>query len=460
MPVRNEATFISRSLDAVLAQDYPLERMELIVADGISTDGTREIIESFQTRYPELKLINNPGKIVPTGLNLAIAQSSGEVIVRVDGHCEIASDYVRRCVEHLLSVGVDAVGGPLETIGETSLARLIAISMSSVFGVGGAAFRTVANKTMLTDTVAFPAYRRSIIERAGPFDEELVRNQDDEYNYRLRKMGARILLASDVRCRYYSRSSLSSLGRQYFQYGYWKVRVLQKHSGQMQPRQFVPPLFVGVCLLFLLLLPLTSIAGYFLGAAVGSYAIANITASFLSLRKSTYRFLPLMPIVFATLHVAYGLGFLTGFVKFCKRWGEKPVPALSIKTGIARWVEVLLSALGLMVFLPLLTLGSVAIALTSPGPVIFRQQRVGRNGQLFVLYKLRTMRMVHDGPQVTTRGDERITGIGRLLRRTSFLNCGMFLRVTCRWLDHVPKCRDTSISLMIDGDSFCSPVRV
>ncbi|HKR13092.1 MAG TPA: sugar transferase [Pyrinomonadaceae bacterium] len=409
MPVRNEAAFIRRSLDAVLAQDYPAERMEVIVADGMSTDGTQQIVHSFQAQHPELKLINNPGKIVPTGLNLAIAQSHGEVIVRVDGHCEIAADYVRRCVDHLLhdDAGdeVDGVGGPLETIGETPVARMIAVAMSSVFGVGGAAFRT-SNKTMLTDTVAFPAYRRSMVERAGPFDTELVRNQDDEYNYRLRKMGAKILLASDVRCRYYSRSSLSSLGRQYFQYGYWKVRVLQKHSGQMQARQFAPPLFAGACLLFLLLLPLTPVAGYLLAAAVGSYALANITASIFSLRKNKYKLLPLLPIVFATMHLAYGLGFLTGLGRFWKRW------------GMARWLEVLLSALGLIVSLPLLILGSAAIALTSPGPVIFRQQRVGRNGQLFILYKLRTMRIVSDGPQITALGDERVTRIGKILRRT------------------------------------------
>ena len=329
MPVRNEATFIAQSLNAVLRQDYPSERIEVIVADGMSTDGTRQIVESLQARHPRLKLINNPGKIVSTGLNLAIEQAKGQVIVRVDGHCEIAGDYVQRCVEHLLNDDVEGVGGPLETIGETPLACVIASAMSSFFGVGNSAFRTKMDRTMLTDTVAFPAYTRSIIERAGPFDEELVRNQDDEYNYRLRKMGAKILLASDVHCRYYSRSSLRSLWRQYFQYGYWKVRVLQKHSGQMQPRQFVPPLFVAACLAALLLLPLFPVTGYFLGIAVSSYAIANVLASILSWRKNKYYLLPLVPIAFATLHLAYGLGFLTGLVRFWSYWGGNTIKSES-----------------------------------------------------------------------------------------------------------------------------------
>lgn len=324
MPVRNEATFIARALRAVLAQDYPSEQMEVIVADGMSTDRTCEIVQAFQAQHPGVKLITNPGKIVPTGLNLAIEQASGEVVVRIDGHCEIANDYIRRCVEHLLNDDVDGVGGSLETIGETPLAGVIARAMSSSFGVGGSAFRTKKDRTMLTDTVAFPAYTRTILERAGPFDEQLVRNQDDEYNYRLRKMGAKILLAADVHCRYYSRSSLRSLWRQYFQYGYWKVRIMQKHSGQMQPRQFVPPLFVAACLTALLLLPMFPVTRYFLAIAVSSYAIANVTASMLSLRNHKYSLLALLPIAFATLHLAYGFGFLTGLVRFWRYWGGNP----------------------------------------------------------------------------------------------------------------------------------------
>ena len=322
MPVRNEGNFICQSLGAVLHQDYPQERMEVIVTDGMSGDGTREAIRTLQTQHSNLLLIDNPGKIVPTGLNAAIEQARGEIIVRVDGHCEVAPDYVRCCVEHLLKEDVDGVGGPLETIGETTLARVIALAMSSPFGVGGSAFRTVADKNMLTDTVAFPAYTRSALERAGSFDEELVRNQDDEYNYRLRKFGAKILLASDIRSRYYSRSSLRSLWRQYFQYGYWKVRVMQKHPRQMRLRQFVPPLFAATLLASALLAILSTPGVWMAGFVLASYALTNISASVLTARRVNWRLSALLSICFATLHLAYGFGFLFGLVRFWNRWGD------------------------------------------------------------------------------------------------------------------------------------------
>lgn len=323
LPVRNEAGFIARSLEAVLAQDYPAEHMEVIVSDGMSTDGTRDIVQSFCARHPNVRLIDNPGRIVPTGLNAALAQARGEIIVRVDGHCEIAPDYASRCVQHLMRDGVDAVGGPLETVGQTALAQAIAIGMSSTFGVGGSAFRTVANRTLLTDTVAFPAYTRAAMDRAGPFDEELVRNQDDEYNYRLRKLGGKILLAADVRSRYYSRSSFRSLWRQYFQYGYFKVRVLQKHPWQMRPRQFAPPLFIAALLFSLLLAPFSPFGPYLLALTAGSYFAVNLGASILAAAKKGWPFLPLLPVIFATLHVSYGAGFLVGLVRFWNRWGER-----------------------------------------------------------------------------------------------------------------------------------------
>ena len=322
MPVRNEATFIAQSLGRVLAQDYPQDRMEVVVADGMSSDATWTIAQAMRALHPNLRLIENHGRIVSTGLNAAIAEAHGDIIVRVDGHCEISPDYVRRCVEHLRNDDVGGVGGFMETVGDTPISQTIAAGMSSRFGVGDTAFRTVRGKTILADTVPFPAYWRTVIEQAGPFDEELVRNQDDEYNYRLRKMGVRILLADDIHSRYHSRSTLRALWRQYFQYGYWKVRVMQKHLRQTRLRQFVPPVFVTSLLMSTLLALFFPFGKVMLALVAGSYASANLAASLATARKSGSRRVRLLPLVFATLHFSYGLGVLVGLVRFWNRWGD------------------------------------------------------------------------------------------------------------------------------------------
>jgi succinoglycan biosynthesis protein ExoA len=319
LPIRNEERFIGRCLEAIMVQDYPRDRFEVLVSDGMSTDQTRKIVASYRSRFGSLRLIDNPGGIVSTGLNAAVPLARGDIVIRVDGHCEIAQDYLRCCVEHLLKDGVDGVGGHTETVGGTWMARAIALAMNSRFGVGSS-FRTRRNQTILADTIVFPAYTREIMAKAGPFDEELVRNQDDEYNYRLRKLGARLLEAADVHSRYYSRSTLGSLWRQYFQYGYWKVRVLQKHSRQMQPRQFVPPLFVAALASCLLAAPFSLVGSVALAVVASSYAVANLGASLAVAGRENRQLLPLLPVVFAILHVSYGLGFLVGLARFSSRW--------------------------------------------------------------------------------------------------------------------------------------------
>ena len=319
MPVRDEAAYIERSLGSVLAQDYPADRLEILVVDGMSNDGTREHVAAARTIRPNLRLLDNPRGIVPPGLNIGIAQARGDIIVRVDGHCEISPDYVRRCVEHLLVDGVEAVGGPIETIGETDEAQAIALAMSSWFGVGGSAFRTINDRPMLVETVAFPAYTRETLHRLGPFDEELVRNQDDEYNYRLLKSGGRILLSPDIRSRYYSRGNLRKLWRQYYQYGFWKVRVMQKHPRQMRWRQFVPPVFVaallGSSLFALFLRPFRYLSAIILVL----YATANLGASLSLGRAHGLRHVPRLLLIHPILHLSYGLGFLAGLWHFAGR---------------------------------------------------------------------------------------------------------------------------------------------
>lgn len=328
MPVRNEQDFIARSLGAVLAQDYPRERLEIWVADGMSSDATRAVIGELIARdasaapapSPRIRVIDNPEGIVPTAMNRAMRLARGDVVVRVDGHCEVPRDYVSRAVRLLDREGVAGVGGPVETLGSTYASRAISLAMSSAFGVGPGSFRTAQSAEREADTVPFPAYRRAAIETAGPYDEELVRNQDDEYNYRLRKLGFRLLLSPSLTSRYYGRSSFRGLARQYAGYGFWKVRVLQKHPRQMQPRQFAPPLAVAGCGALLAAALVSPAALAVLAALFLAYGLAAGLAAAAACRGAGARSWPGVVASYALMHGAYGAGFLAGLWRFRRRW--------------------------------------------------------------------------------------------------------------------------------------------
>ncbi len=209
MPIRNEGAYITRSLSSVLAQDYPAGLLEVLVVHGMSSDSTRHIVRlTTETSRFATRLLDNLNLIVSTALNIGLTQAKGEVIVLVGGHCGISPD----CVKLLEHNGVDCVGGAIETVGETTTARTIAVAMSSPFGVGAVSFRMVQEKDRLVDTVAFGAYTGSVFDRVGQFDEELVRNQDDEFNYRLRKHGGRILTSPAISCPYCSGAQHCSYG--------------------------------------------------------------------------------------------------------------------------------------------------------------------------------------------------------------------------------------------------------
>jgi len=188
------------------------------------------------------------------------------------------------------------------------------------------------------DTVAFPAYPRTTLESAGPYDEELVRNQDDEYNYRIRKAGGRLLLAPDVRARYYSRASFGRLWRQYLQYGFWKVRVMQKHPGQMRARQFAPGALVGGLGLAFGLAAAGFVHAWAVGALASVYALGVVLASFLVAGRHGWGHLVRLPVAFSCMHMAYGLGFLAGLVRFAVRWGDATteVGGRRVVVGVSR----------------------------------------------------------------------------------------------------------------------------
>ena len=322
VPVRNEAAHVEGTAAAILGQDYPGDRIEVLFADGRSTDATRSILERAAARDPRLVVVDNPGGIVSTGLNAALRFARGAFIVRVDGHTEIAPDYVRACVEALERTGADNAGGRMTAVGDGAFGRAVAAATSSRFGVGGARFH-YSDREEWVDTVYLGAWPRSVFARIGTFDEELVRDQDDEFNYRLRAAGGRILLTPSVRSRYTVRGTPGALFRQYFQYGFWKVRVLQKHAAQMRPRQFVPPLFVLALLLAsaaALAFPSAPAARLPLAALATLYLAADLGAAILEARRQTANPV-LIALVFPILHLAYGSGFLVGLLRFAGRWG-------------------------------------------------------------------------------------------------------------------------------------------
>ncbi len=332
VPIRNEAAFIELSLGAVLAQDYPQNLMEIIVIDGMSDDGTREIIQRIiddqksksisenSVICSSILLLDNPGKVVPTGLNIAIKYAKGDVIIRVDGHCVIDPNYIKYCVEMLKKTGADNVGGLQRAVSKKLVGNAIAMATSCPFGVGGARFH-YSEKPGWVDTVYLGAYRREVFDRIGNFDEELVRNQDDEFNFRLIQNGGKIWLDPSVRSVYYCRSSLRGLWKQYFQYGFYKVRVIQKRGAVPSWRHLIPAVFV-FCLFLTIFMALFTFKPLWGIVIIGPYTGANLVTC-LWVGRRNLRVLPVLPVAFLILHLSYGLGFLWGIWYWWRRKSNK-----------------------------------------------------------------------------------------------------------------------------------------
>jgi succinoglycan biosynthesis protein ExoA len=318
---RNEAAHIGPFLESLLAQDLRGLEWEAIIADGMSEDGTRAVLEECAAGHPELRVIANPGRIVSTGLNAAIRAARGDVILRMDAHTRYATDYCRRCVETLLRTGADNVGGPARTDARGIRASAIAAAYHSPFSTGGARFHDL-NYEGWVDTVPYGCWRKDTLFRLGLFDETLIRNQDDELNLRLVRSGGRIWQNPEIVSWYSPRASLSGLCGQYFQYGFWKVAVIRKHRLPASWRHVVPVVFVLGNVM--LILAMAASAGWLADwfgtvatlwlAAASTYMGAIVIASVAIARTHDWRILPHLPLVFATYHFAYGLGFLFNLV--------------------------------------------------------------------------------------------------------------------------------------------------
>jgi len=318
IPCRNEKKFIAKCLDCIVGQDYPKDKLEILVIDGMSNDGTREIIKKYMEQYPFIKMLDNPKKIVPTAMNIGIKNAKGDIIIRMDAHTEYPKDYISKIVYWLNKSRADNVGGIWITkpSANTLIAEAIAIGLTSTFGVGNAYYRTGLSEHRYVDTVPFGAYRKEVFDKIGLFDEELIRNQDDELNLRLIRQGGKILLVPEIVSYYYARDSLSKLWKMYFQYGYWKIRVIQKHKLPASWRHLVPSIFILTIFVTFILGFFNPIFFYILGTIIGIYLIVSMFFSLrISLKKGLKYFI-ILPLVFGTLHFAYGFGFLKGIWDF------------------------------------------------------------------------------------------------------------------------------------------------
>jgi succinoglycan biosynthesis protein ExoA len=313
----DEANAIEACLASVLGQDYPSDRLEVLVYDGGSTDGSADRARGMLDGRPLAAVLANPRRIQSAAWNLGIAAAAGDVVGILSGHAELAPGYVRAAVAALERTGADMVGGPVRAIGDGLVAEAIAVATSTSFGAGGARFR-LATQVEEVDTVYMGVARRPTYLRF-PFDEEMVRDQDDELSYRLLDAGGRIVCDPAIGSTYRSRATLRGLARQYAAYGLWKVRVLQKHPDQARLRHLVPPAFVVAIGGAAALLPFGGLPRLAGASALVTYAVANLAVSGAAARGRP-RLLPVLPLVYATLHVAYGAGFVAGLVRFRGAW--------------------------------------------------------------------------------------------------------------------------------------------
>jgi cellulose synthase/poly-beta-1,6-N-acetylglucosamine synthase-like glycosyltransferase len=311
IPCRNEENYIAACVDSMLQQDYP--SIEVLVCDGMSDDGTRNVLEKYSDN-PKVRVLDNHARVTPIALNLGIQNAKGDIIIIFGAHATMNVDYVSKSVETFtIDDKIGCVGGVLNQVDENEDAAVISKAMSSVFGVGNAHFRT-GTKSGFVDTVAFGAYKKEVFEKVGFFDDELVRNQDDEFNFRVLKGGYKIYLNPEIQADYYVRGNFQKLWRQYYQYGYWKVYVNRKHKTVTTFRQLIPAFMVscfGVTFLFALIFPIfwnLFLAGtlFYLGAA---FYFAQRKVAF------SIRIWGVMRSFFV-LHFSYGSGYLMGIFDF------------------------------------------------------------------------------------------------------------------------------------------------
>jgi len=321
MPAYNEEKYIEACIASVQAQDYPRDKIEILVADGRSTDQTREILARLSEADPRIKMIDNPARLQAAGLGVLVKQSTGDIIVRMDVHAEYAPDYVRKCVETLEKTGADNVGGAQRAKSKTFFQRALCAALESPLGVGGAKYRS-EDAEGFVDTVFLGAFRRKVFETVGLWDPAAITNEDSELNQRILESGGQIYLSRDIVVHYFPRESIKTLAKQYYKYGRGRARTLLKLGKYPTLRPALPFLMVCGGAAMLAIPPLWPLAPF----AFATYALATGAEAVRVGGKLGARGIATVWAVFPTLHLSHGVGFAAGLLQYSRTpdWPEQP----------------------------------------------------------------------------------------------------------------------------------------
>lgn len=314
-PIFNEEKYIAKCIDSILVQDYPKENLEMIFIDGMSTDRTRDIVLDYAVRYPFIRLIDNPHRVVPPAMNIGIRASRGDIIIRLDAHAIFPKNYFSELVKNLIGLNADNVGGICNTLpaDDRRVCLCIANVLSSSFGMGNSYYRIGAKHIMSVDTVPFGCFHRKIFDQIGYFDEELIRNQDDEFNARIIKNGGKIYLLPNVVFDYYARESIKKTARMFYQYGLFKPLVNKKLGKPATIRQFFPPLFVmglvlgpllGIISVYFMIIYLLVVLSYIIIATISSFR-----------QSKNIKNIIIQDYIYFVVHCSYGLGYWVGLYR-------------------------------------------------------------------------------------------------------------------------------------------------
>jgi glycosyltransferase involved in cell wall biosynthesis len=322
VPARNEEKYIATCLDSIIACDYPKERMEVLVIDGMSSDRTAEIVNDYAKNNPFIILVQNPEKTVPYAMNIGIDRAKGDYIIRLDAHSKYPADYFSKLIAWSQKLDADNVGGlwVTDVLHKNPKSESIKTVLSDRLGVGGALFRLGVDEVTEVDTVPFGCYKKEVFEKYGRYDERLTRNQDIELNKRIKKGGGKIYLVPEISCTYFARETFTALAKNNFANGMWNM-LTAHYTGTLSSlslRHYIPLLFV----LSLILPPLLSIGipGAYLVSvlSLSAYLLAILSRSAM-LKNASNRFVYLAA-AFTVLHLSYGIGSLIGIIKVLNRF--------------------------------------------------------------------------------------------------------------------------------------------